>query len=234
MGRREHWLAGLTLTALVLLVAWSYGSGGFAAVALSPSIGGDAKVAYIQAYFHGWGRLAPVVYILIVTLEVVVAPIPGTMLYVPGGLIFGGLVGGLTTLAGNVLGATICVLIARSLGRSYAERLFERESLARYDEMLSRNAVSVIFVLRVNPLTSSDLVSYAAGLTSMAPWKVVLGTALGMAPLCFLQAYFAQEIFTRFPALLYPLVVVSVLYVVYVVWILAKLRTAPAPAARSL
>ncbi|MGE0704841.1 MAG: TVP38/TMEM64 family protein [Vicinamibacterales bacterium] len=230
MRHRDRWLAGLALVAIASLVGWSYLSGGFASVVLSPSLDGDAKVRYIQDYFFSWGSLAPLIYILIVILEVVIAPIPGTMLYVPGGLIFGWEVGGLTTLAGNVIGAALCAGIARSLGRPYAERFFSSESLNRYDALLSRNAIRVIFLLRVNPVTSSDLVSYAAGLTSMPVWKIAAGTLAGMAPLCFLQAYFAEELFTRFPVLLYPLAVVSICYVAYVVWILSRMKNTPAAA----
>ncbi len=229
MRHRDRWLAGLVLAAVTSLVAWSYFTGGFAAVILSPSFDGEAKVEYIQDYFLAWGSLAPLVYVLIVTLEVVIAPIPGTLLYVPGGLIFGWQIGGLATLAGNVIGAVICAGVSRSLGRPYAERFFARESLARYDALLSRNAIWVILLLRINPLTSSDLVSYAAGLTSMPIWKVAVGTLLGIGPLCFLQAYFAEELFTRFPALLYPLVIVSVLYVAYVVWLLSRLQRSADP-----
>jgi uncharacterized membrane protein YdjX (TVP38/TMEM64 family) len=228
MLHRDRWFAGLSLFAVASLVAWSYFSGGIAAVMLSPSLDGATRVRHIQEFFLTWGSLAPLLYIVIVTLEVVIAPIPGTMLYVPGGLIFGWQIGGLTTLTGNVLGAALCVTISRALGRPHAERFFARESLAKYDALLSRNAVWVILLLRINPLTSSDLVSYAAGLTSMPIWKVVLGTLLGMAPLCFMQAYFAEELFTRFPALLVPLVIVSVIYAAYVVWILTRLRNEPA------
>jgi uncharacterized membrane protein YdjX (TVP38/TMEM64 family) len=233
MRHKDRWLAGATLVALASLVTWSYVSGGIAHVLLSPDLTGPEKVQELQDFFLAWGSIAPLVYLLFVTVEVVVAPIPGTILYVPGGLIFGWKIGGIVTLAGNVLGATICCLIARSLGRPYAERFFKKESLAKYDTLLSKNAVWVILLLRVNPITSSDLVSYAAGLTSMAVWRVALGTLLGMAPLCFLQAYFAEELFTRFPALIYPLVVVCILYFVYVVYILARLKEGPPPSDKS-
>jgi threonine/homoserine/homoserine lactone efflux protein len=53
----------------------------------------------------------------------------------------------------------------------------------------------------------------------------MLGTLVGMAPLCFLQAYFAEELFTHFPALLYPLAVVSVLYLAYAGWVISRFRT---------
>jgi threonine/homoserine/homoserine lactone efflux protein len=45
----------------------------------------------------------------------------------------------------------------------------------------------------------------------------MLGTLFGMAPLCFAQAYFAEAIFTVCPWLLYPLIIVCVMYVLYVV-----------------
>jgi uncharacterized membrane protein YdjX (TVP38/TMEM64 family) len=130
------------------------------------------------------------------------------------------------SLLGNVVGAVLCCLIARSLGRPYVERFFSPESLAKYDAILRRHALWMILLLRLNPLTSSDLVSYAAGLTSASVWHVLVGTLVGMAPLCFLQAYFAETLFTRFPVLVYPLVAACVMYVLYVAWILSRLRTA--------
>ena len=57
----------------------------------------------------------------------------------------------------------------------------------------------LVFLLRLNPLTSSDLVSYAAGLTHLPTWQLMLATLAGMAPLCFAQAYFADQNF-EYPA----------------------------------
>jgi uncharacterized membrane protein YdjX (TVP38/TMEM64 family) len=51
----------------------------------------------------------------------------------------------------------------------------------------------------VNPFTSSDLVSYAAGLAGMPARRVALGTFFGLLPLCFLQAYMAETIFELLP-----------------------------------
>ena len=81
----------------------------------------------------------------------------------------------------------------------------------------------MVFFLRVNPFTSSDLVSYAAGLTPMPVWKVVLGTAMGMAPLCWLQSYLAEGLMEAFPALLYPLLVACGIYALAVLWALRQM-----------
>jgi uncharacterized membrane protein YdjX (TVP38/TMEM64 family) len=224
MRLRDRLLAALALLFMVALVGLSYWSGGLAWLVLSPAIDGADKVRGIQRYFESWGTGAPLVYVAFVIVEVVVAPLPGTGFYLPGGLLFGWVIGGLASLAGNVLGAGICVILARTLGRPYVKRLIPEQSLARYDTVLARHGVWVILLLRVNPLTSSDLVSYAAGLASMSAWRVMLGTLLGMAPMSFVQAYFAEEVFTRFPFLLYPLAAAGMLYLLAAVWILMRLR----------
>ena len=81
----------------------------------------------------------------------------------------------------------------------------------------------MIFLLRVNPLTSSDLVSYAAGLTHLPVWKLMLGTLAGMAPLCFAQSYLADGLLTAFPLLVYPLVAACVVYGLVVIWVMINL-----------
>jgi uncharacterized membrane protein YdjX (TVP38/TMEM64 family) len=110
----------------------------------------------------------------------------------------------------------------RVLGRAAFERLVEREHLERFEQRLAENGTLVVFLLRVNPLTSSDIVSYAAGATSMPMRKLVLGTTLGMAPLCFLQAYLAESLLIAFPRLIYPLLVAGLAYAVIFVWVIKK------------
>jgi uncharacterized membrane protein YdjX (TVP38/TMEM64 family) len=42
-------------------------------------------------------------------------------------------------------------------------------------------------------------VSYAAGVAGVPAWKVALGTLFGLAPWCYLQAYFAEQVFELVP-----------------------------------
>ena len=54
----------------------------------------------------------------------------------------------------------------------------------------------------------------------------MVATALGMAPLCFAQAWLAGELLTAIPELTYPLVAACVLYLVFVVVVLKKMLAA--------
>jgi hypothetical protein len=94
------WLVVILAVALVAWAIGSYSSGGIIAILLAPGRSAADKVAVIQEYFDSFGIIAPLVYVGIVTIEVVVAPIPGLMLYAPGGVIFGGFLGGLLSLLG--------------------------------------------------------------------------------------------------------------------------------------
>jgi len=214
------WLVVLLAGALTAWAVWSYAAGGIVALLLTPDVSAADKVAAIQGYFDSFGLVAPLVYVGIVTIEVVVAPLPGLMLYAPGGMIFGGFLGGLLSLLGNTLGAGVACQLIRVLGGRRLRAWLEQGRLQRYHERLSRSGLWVILLLRVNPLTSSDLVSYAAGLTGIPLWKVVLGTLLGMAPLCWAQAYLADGILRAIPQLLYPLLLLCVLYAAIIVWLL--------------
>lgn len=214
-------IAVIFLTAIVSLVAWSYFGGGIAATLLSGDISSETKMETLRAFFDSWGIFAPIIYVLIVMVEVVVAPIPGTLIYLPGGFVFGGFLGGTLSLIGNVLGAGISCMLMRSLvGTSLMQSLARNEKLIRYQRAIDRHGFLIVLLLRINPLTSSDLVSYAAGLTTIPVRTVMLATLVGMAPLCYAQAYMAMTLFQQFPWLVWPLIVICGLYMSVVVRLL--------------
>ena len=225
MQGRNRLLAAVSLGLVAGWVAWSYWSGGIIGTLMSPDIDAEAKLVALRLSFAAWGPLAPLAYILFVVVEVVVAPIPGTILYLPGGVIFGGFWGGTLSLIGNIIGAGIACLLMRTLvGRAWSRDFFAKRDLGRYEEMLRRRGLLAIALLRVNPLTSSDIVSYAAGLTSISTATVMLGTLLGMAPLCYIQAYLSMELFVVFPWLLWPLIIGCIVYAVVAASVILKLK----------
>ncbi len=219
---RAKVLAWSVLLGLIGWVAISYAEGGIVGLMLRGDLVAEEKLELLGEFFEGLGVFAPLAYVALVTVEVVVAPIPGTILYAPAGVIFGGFWGGAFSLIGNVLGAAVSFILMRVLGRSAFERFIEHQLLERFERRVSDNGALVVFLLRVNPLTSSDIVSYAAGATSMPMSKLLVGTTLGMAPLCFAQAYLAESLLIAFPRLIYPLLFAGLAYAVAFVWVIKK------------
>jgi uncharacterized membrane protein YdjX (TVP38/TMEM64 family) len=223
-NRRTHLLFLLAFVAIGWAI-WSYLTGGIIHVVATGAANG-ASYARLREHVQRWGPLAPVIYVCAVVVEVLVAPIPGTLLYAPGGVLFGGFLGGGLSLLGNVIGAAIACVLGGAIGRRLLWTRVDPSRMKPYADLLQRRAVWVVMLLRVNPLTSSDLVSYAAGAAGVAPWKVAAGTAVGMAPLCFAQAYLAEQLFTRLsPPLLIAIGVALLLAVAAVLFF--RRRAAP-------
>jgi uncharacterized membrane protein YdjX (TVP38/TMEM64 family) len=217
----------LLLAVVSAMLVWavaSYFTGGFLALLVAGDSSHGPWLERVRDVVLGWGPLAPVIYTAIVVVEVVVAPIPGPLLYAPAGAIFGAFMGGTLTLMGNVIGAAIACVLGAMLGERFAGGNTPPK-LSRYREQLKERGFWVVLLLRVNPMTSSDLVSYAAGIAGVPAWRVALGTLIGMAPLCYLQAYFAQRIFEVVPG---RLLVVGTILLVVILVVAVRPKKAPA------
>lgn len=228
--RLSAWALPIALVVVSGLIAWSIFEGGIVADLLGSSLDATEKIERLRQFFEQCRPWAPVVYVAFVTVEVVVAPIPGLMLYAPGGAIFGGFFGGLFALVGNVIGAGIACSISRRFGPGVLTRFFEQSSLDAAQAAIEKRGSLLIFLLRLNPLTSSDIVSYAAGFTTIPVWKVMLATMIGMAPLCFAQAWLAESVFTVMPELIYPMIAACLIYIAFV-WRVVRRMSMELPAA---
>ena len=203
----------ITIGALVICAAYA-----LAAFLVSGPSGQGPWLEQVREVVAGWGRLAPIIYTLAVVVEVIVAPFPGTLLYAPAGEIFGGFLGGTLSLVGTVLGAAISCVLGRLIGERLLGRRADDSEFRRYQDLLRERGLWVVLLLRLNPFTTSDLVSYAAGMAGVPAWKVAVGTLVGQAPWCYLQAYFAEQIFELVPG--WILAVSGVLLVVAVLLLL--------------
>ncbi len=226
---RIRYLPWLALLLLVTVLLSSWYTQGIAYQLTRSDINATQRVACLQQFFREAGIWAPVAYVLFVTIEVIIAPIPGLLLYAPGGLIFGPWLGGLLALVGNVIGSGISCGLTRSFGSAWLERLDSNGAISRLQAALERRGGWVIVLLRLNPLTSTDLLSYAAGFTRIPVRNVMLATGIGMAPLCFAQSWLSDSLFNKWPQLLWPLLGLAVVYAIVVTVIVARLlRAKPA------
>lgn len=219
------------LVGIVAYAVWSWSTGGLVRV-LADGAGAlgdnEASLEALRQALSRWGAFAPAVYVAAVVVEVLVAPIPGTLLYAPAGALFGGLQGGALSLIGNTIGAAIACAVGRSLGEQAVARRLEGSRLAGHVEAIRARGFWVVLLLRLNPLTSSDLVSYTAGALGVPVSRVALGTFIGMAPLCFAQAYLAEQIFRILPGAVWILIGAGLIYVAFlVVWLTRRKSGTP-------
>ncbi len=133
----------------------------------------------LQRVLDGAGALAPLVYVVLLVVQAVVAPLPAPALAIAGGYGFGVVEGFFLTWAGSLVGGAISFGISRRFGRGLVAGSGPAERLDRFVE---EHGAVLIFVLRLIPLVSFDAISYAAGLSSIRFRGFLLATALGMVP----------------------------------------------------
>lgn len=145
----------------------------------------------IQGILVRAGSLAPFLYMIIMALAVVVSPIPSVPLDVAAGVFFGPLLGTIYSAIGALGGAVASFLIARFLGREVLER-FLGGHINFCTKCSNRLLTKVIFLSRLLPIISFDIVSYGAGLTKVSLKTFSVSTFLGMLPLTFVYNYFGS------------------------------------------
>ncbi len=177
----------------------------------------DSIIAFVESF----GSLSYLVFALIVILEVVAAPIPGLILYTAGGILFGTFVGGTIALVGNVIGASIAFFLAKHFKESLKLKVSRKER-GKFDKFSEKYGGHAMFFLRVNPLTSSDIFSYLAGITRISFTKFIVGTTLGLAPLIYLNSWVAEKVVLESRFLISLFVALSIAYLLAFVYIIFR------------
>jgi len=146
----------------------------------------------VREWLSRTGAWAPFAYMAAMAL-VVVTPLPSLPLNVAAGVYFGPVPGTIYSVAGATAGAAASFLLARFLGREIIERIL-RGHINFCSACSDRLLTKVVFLARLVPVVSFDLVSYGAGLTALSLRRFILANVLGMLPLTFVYNYFGRAV----------------------------------------
>lgn len=139
------------------------------------------------------GALGPVLLISLMALAILFNPLPSAPIALTAGALYGHALGAAYVVIGAEIGAIAAFLLARGSGFAFTRGLFEGDRLLL--RLRSQNALTaVVFVSRLIPFVSFDLISYAAGLTPLRLWRFALATLFGLMPMSFLLAHIGSEI----------------------------------------
>lgn len=139
------------------------------------------------------GIFGPLLLIGLMALAIVFNPLPSAPIALGAGAIYGHTLGTAYVVAGAELGAIMAFMIARWAGYDLTRRFFgETGSLKGISSQNTLTAL--VFVSRLIPFMSFDLVSYASGLSPIKAWRFAVATLLGLLPVSFTLAHFGAEI----------------------------------------
>lgn len=115
------------------------------------------------------GIWAPLLFIILCSFSLIIAPLSGSSLFIVGGALFGKENGFFLSLIASILGCSINFWIAKKLGRTVVLRLIGRNNFKQLDRFTGQvKGNRGIVYLALIMLLSQDLLSYAAGLTPIS------------------------------------------------------------------
>ena len=137
----------------------------------------------LEAWMIALGWWGPLALVILNAIQIVIAPIPGYVVQVAAGFLFGPLWGGVWANIGLLIGSTIAFWLARFYGRPLAGRLVGHERLAQWEHVTHSSSTLVWFILLLGPM--GDLPYFLAGIAQVSFVKILVITLLVRVPSTF-------------------------------------------------
>jgi len=165
----------------------------------------DAAARYVLSY--GWA--APIFFIAIQVCQVVILPVPGQVVGIVAGYIFGWKLGVAYTMIGLTLGMVVVFTVSRRLGRGFVEKLNGPAALRDFEALfassgntsgfyqksaqtLRSNALLTFFLFMLLPGLPDNLACFVAGLTRIPVRYLLVAALVGRFPAALTLSLFGD------------------------------------------
>lgn len=149
----------------------------------------SSRLRDVLAWIENLGWVGVGAYILIY-IAACVFLIPGSVLTLGAGVVFGVAKGSVIVSIASTLGATIAFLIGRYIARGWVVRQIEKRPFFRaIDEAISTEGWKIVLLTRLSPVFPFSLMNYALGLTPVKLKDYVLASWIGMLPGTVMYVY---------------------------------------------
>ena len=143
----------------------------------------------LKEYILSFGVWAPIISFILMILQSIAAPLPAFLITFANAALFGWVKGSILSWSSAMVGAAVCFFIAKYLGRDVVEKLTSKFAIESVDSFFEKYGKHTILIARLLPFMSFDLVSYAAGLTSMSFISFFVATGIGQLPATIVYSY---------------------------------------------
>jgi uncharacterized membrane protein YdjX (TVP38/TMEM64 family) len=136
----------------------------------------------LKRVISSYGPYAPLAYILLQVVQVVVAPIPGGAIEFLGGYLFGVRAGLVYSMIGLILGSWLAFSLARIFEKIAVEKFVSAETRKKFDYLVEHEGVILSFILFLLPGFPKDALCYILGLTPMHLGIFLIISTIGRIP----------------------------------------------------
>lgn len=140
----------------------------------------------VRTWIRSFGVFAPAVFVGLQALQVVIAPVPGHVMALVSGYLFGTYWGTLYSVGGAVIGSYVAFTLSRRFGRPFVESVIHAETLEEFDDLTHDHGLLALFLVFLVPGLPDDVICFTAGLTDLRIHHMVAVAVIGRLPGFFL------------------------------------------------
>jgi len=170
-----------------------------------------------------YGSVSVLVFLFFQVLQVVVAAIPGEVVQLAGGYVYGTFFGAVYSCLGILIGAITVFYIARLLGYKLVRTFVSAKTLEKFNFLInSPKSEIAMFILFLTPGLPKDFLAYIAGLTPIKPLRFFTILTVARFPSILGASYIGAHLQER--NYMHAIVVSAVALVFFVAGILMRDR----------
>lgn len=174
---KSRWTVGLGLLAILLgFMIWRVSSASPGSFFLLKFY---QDHAFLREELRALGWLAPVIFIFLQALQVIISPIPGEVTGYLGGYLFGLRAGFIYSTIGLGLGTLVAFWIGRWLGAPIVARYLKGRVYERFRFLVQAEEAILVFIIYLIPGFPKDIVSYLFGISPIGAWSFAIASILG-------------------------------------------------------
>ncbi|MBV7275736.1 TVP38/TMEM64 family protein [Clostridiaceae bacterium UIB06] len=170
----------------------------------------------VKNIIMSYGSYSMLVYIGLQVLQVVAFFIPGEIIQIAGGYIFGTLWGSVLSIIGITLGSALAYGFSRHYGKPLINMIISKKDIKFFDRILNLGNINIIvLLLYAIPGIPKDALAYICGISNINFKDFIVFSTVGRIPGILVSAYFGAKINGGNRTLLIMIAIISiVLFVV--------------------
>ena len=150
----------------------------------------------LEAWVNSFGIWRYVVFIFVQFIQVVIFMIPGEVVHIAGGYLFGGLFGSFLSMIGITLGSLTCFTATRVIGQPVIEILIKKKDINNLKRKINNRRLSIsLFIIFIIPgLPGKDAFAYIAGLTPIKFMDFLIITMVARVPWVIAASFWGSSL----------------------------------------
>jgi len=151
--------------------------------------------ANLKKMIMSYGKYSILVFFILQIIQVVAFFIPGEIVQIAGGYIYGTFWGSGLSLLGITTGSIIVYIISNFYGKPLIDKIISNKDLKFFEKILNLARINfIVFLLYLIPGIPKDVLAYICGISNITFKNFILYSTLGRIPGIFVSAYFGAKI----------------------------------------